>query len=47
MIELNKEELNNISGGIALRSKILIVGGVVAFIIGIIDGFTNPNKCNR
>jgi len=44
-MELSKEELNNISGGIALKSKIFIIGGLVSFIIGILDGFVRPTSC--
>ena len=45
MKELNKIELNNISGGF----KWIIggvIGGVLAFIVGVLDGFTRPLKCN-
>lgn len=47
MKELSKMELNNISGGAI--SKYLIfgsLGGIITFIIGFIDGFTRPLKCN-
>lgn len=43
-MELSKNELNSISGGGI--SGYLILGGIVTFIIGIIDGFTRPLKCN-
>ena len=44
-MEINKRELNNIRGG-TLVSKFIIVGGVITFIIGIIDGFFRPKRCN-
>ena len=45
MKELNSIELNNISGGF----KWIIggvIGGILAFIVGVLDGFTRPLKCN-
>lgn len=42
---LNKQELNNIRGG-GIASKFIIIGGVITFIIGIIDGFFRPKRCN-
>ena len=47
MIELNKEELKEINGGFTTLYKIIFVGGIITFIIGLIDGFTRPLKCNR
>lgn len=44
MKELTKKELNNISGG--GLSTYLIFGGIITFIVGFIDGFTRPLKCN-
>lgn len=46
MRELTKEELKNINGGISITGKLLLVGGIISFIIGVIDGFTRPLKCN-
>ncbi len=45
-MELTKEELNNISGGMAIRARIYLIGGFITFISGIIDGFLRPLKCN-
>ena len=45
-MELSKKELSQISGGIAYKTKIFIVGGLVTFIIGILDGFARPFRCN-
>mgnify|MGYP003514638457 CR=1 FL=1 len=44
-MELSKTELNNISGGAV--SAYFIFGGIVTFVIGFIDGFTRPLKCNK
>ena len=43
-MELSKKELNSISGGGI--SGYLIFSGIFTFIIGVIDGFTRPLKCN-
>lgn len=43
-MELSKKELNNISGGGI--TGYFIFGGIFAFLIGFIDGFTRPLKCN-
>lgn len=44
---LNEEELTKISasGGIGVAIAIGIAAAVV-FVVGIIDGFVNPNACN-
>lgn len=47
MKELKEKELNNITGGIGVVGKFMIAGGIIAFLIGIIDGFTRPLKCNK
>ena len=46
MKELTKEELKNINGGMSITAKIFLVGGIISFIIGVMDGFTRPLKCN-
>lgn len=44
MKKIEKKELLNISGGgLGLG---LIIGGAIVFIIGVIDGFMRPLKCN-
>ena len=43
-MELSKKELNNISGGGI--SGFIIFGGILTFVIGFIDGYTRPLKCN-
>lgn len=46
MKKLNQKQLMNIhGGGISLGIGLLIGAGVV-FIIGVIDGFMRPLKCN-
>jgi len=45
MKELEKNELMNIEGGISAWGAIGI-GAAVVFVIGVIDGFFRPLKCN-
>ena len=42
---LNEEELRRISGGGVNVSLVASVGAAIAFLISIVDGFLNPNKC--
>jgi len=44
MIKLTKNELMNINGG-GIKLGLLIGAGIV-FVIGLIDGFVRPLKCN-
>lgn len=44
MIEINNNELKQIKGG-GVGLGIAIVAGIV-FIIGVIDGYIRPLKCN-
>ena len=39
-------ELMKVMGGIKY-SKIGILGGVIVFLLGVLDGYINPNKCNK
>lgn len=41
---IKNEELKNINGGAKLLWYIL--GGIGVLLIGIIDGYRNPQKCN-
>ena len=44
MNKISKNELMNINGGgLGLG---LLIGGLVTFIIGVIDGYIRPLKCN-
>lgn len=44
MVKLKKDELMNVSGG-GLGLGLLIGAGIV-FLIGVIDGYIRPLKCN-
>ena len=43
-MELKREELSEIKGGSYI--KLFAIGGIVIFIIGFIDGYMRPLKCN-
>lgn len=46
MIKLNKNELMNVNGsGFSIGAGFLIGAGIV-FLIGVIDGYVRPLKCN-
>lgn len=46
-MNLTKKELKQIKGGsISLGAGLLIIAGIV-FIVGVIDGYVRPLKCNR
>lgn len=45
MNNLTTRELKKVKGG-GIGGYILI-GGIIIFIIGIIDGYIRPLKCNR
>lgn len=45
MKKIDDEELLNIEGGISAWGVIGIGAGIV-FVIGVIDGFFRPLKCN-
>lgn len=46
MNNLNKEEMLKINGGGFNLGFWALIGSGIAFIVGIIDGFTRPYKCN-
>lgn len=43
MISLTKEEMNEINGGISIGTTIFVLGGLISFIIGVIDGMMRKN----
>lgn len=44
---LQEKELINITGGKASYSLFLVLGGIVTFLIGVVDGYMRPLKCNN
>lgn len=43
---LNKKELLNVSGGGISIGVLTLIGAGIVFLIGVIDGFVRPLKCN-
>lgn len=44
---LNDDELTNVTGGAVKYGLIAIIGGIITFIIGVVDGYLRPLPCNR
>lgn len=45
MVKLNDQELLDINGGAISFGAILLIGGIVTFVIGLIDGYIRPLRC--
>lgn len=43
---LNNEEMLEVKGGAFNKMLAAIIGGAIVFLIGVVDGFINPRKCN-
>ena len=43
---IREEKLYEIKGGAAKWSAGFVIGAVVSFIVGLIDGFMRPLSCN-
>ena len=46
MIKLNKNELMNVNGGGFRIGAGFLIGAGIVFLIGVIDGYVRPLKCN-
>lgn len=47
MNKLSNEELMEVTGGGAFSKLVWgVIGGVVVFLIGVLDGIVSPKKCN-
>ena len=46
MEKLEEKELKNIKGGSVPVGTILAIGAGIVFLVGIVDGFVRPLKCN-
>ena len=46
MTKINEEDLRNIQGGGLSVWGAIGIGTIVTFLIGVIDGFVRPLKCN-
>lgn len=47
MKELRKDELIETEGGAFSVGAIFAIGGIITFLIGVIDGYVRPLKCNK
>lgn len=45
-MELQNEELTNVVGGGIKFGIAAVVGGIITFVIGVIDGYLRPLSCN-
>lgn len=43
---LNKKELLQVSGGGISMGLLTLIGAGIVFLIGVIDGYVRPLKCN-
>lgn len=46
IMALENKELMNISGGGFKFGIAAIIGGIVTFLIGVVDGYLRPLSCN-
>lgn len=47
MKKLNIEEMKKVEGGASVALIGTIVGTVIAFLVGVFNGYANPQKCNN
>ena len=47
MQEISNNELKSIKAGAIHWGIVAIIGGIITFVVGVIDGFTNPSKCRQ
>ncbi len=46
-MELTTHELKSIKAGVIKWGLVAIIGGIITFVVGVIDGFSNPSKCRQ
>lgn len=46
MIQLSDKELKNVKGGLSITAG-FVIGAIVIFLAGVIDGFVRPLSCNK
>ena len=46
-MDISKNELKNVKAGAIHWGVVALVGGIVSFVVGILDGITNPYKCRK
>lgn len=47
MVELKKEEMQNINGGAVNWAAIAGISALLSFMAGVVDGYVNPLKCRN
>ena len=47
MYSLTNSEMYSVEGGAAKWGVVALISGAIVLIVGILDGFTNPAKCNN
>ena len=47
MKKLENNELKTIKAGAIHWGIVGIIGGIITFVVGVIDGFVNPSKCRQ
>ena len=45
MKELTNKEMKNIKGGASVLATTIGISALIAFIVGVISGITNPEPC--
>lgn len=47
-MKINENELKNIYGGTFKEAgAVFIITSIIAFLSGVLEGYTNSNKCNN
>ncbi len=46
-MELSKKEMATVNGGAISWGAVSCIGGILAYLLGVLSGYTNPNRCNN
>ena len=46
-MELREQEMYEINGGVLSWKVLAAIGAGLVWIVGVISGYTNPDKCNN
>lgn len=44
---IKNEELKTIKAGAIHWGVVGLIAGIITFVVGVIDGYTNPSKCRQ
>ncbi len=47
MKEIKTSELKSMKAGAIHWGIVGLIGGIITFFVGVIDGYTNPSKCRQ